>query len=337
MEIDHLRGRYHQEAATMKWDAVLTAMLVAVVGYESSKQDSAPSSAVADVAAPSPVEQLAFEVGAKPDPKTDQPGIHNLMKVAPQIYSGSEPHGDEGFASLEELGVKTVISVDGAKPQVEIAKKHGIRYVHIPIGYDGVPEDAGKSLARAVKEIDTPIYIHCHHGKHRGPAAAAVACVASGAVDNRDARKILERAGTSPDYTGLWRDVEAYVPPAEGAELPELVETAEVGSFTAAMAQVDRAFDNLKLLRDEKWAVPKEQPDLVPAQEALLLQEGLHEAARNMGDSYDDQFKTWLTEEEAKATQLREFLLAKDATSADAHMLVIEQACKQCHKIHRDQ
>jgi hypothetical protein len=163
----------------------------------------------------------------------------------------------------------------------------------------------------------------------------AVACIASGAVNNKDALKILERAGTSKDYKGLWRDVEEYVPPAESAELPALVETAEVGSFTAAMAQVDRAFDNLKLLRDAKWAALKDQPDLVPAQEALLLQEGLHEAGRN-AEGYDEKLKAWLADEEAKATQLRARLLSKDAKAADSHMLLLEQACKQCHKSYRD-
>jgi protein tyrosine phosphatase (PTP) superfamily phosphohydrolase (DUF442 family) len=278
---------------------------------------------------------VALDVNAKPDPKTDQPGIHNLMKVSDKLYSGSEPHGEEGFANLAKLGVKTVISVDGAKPQVELARQHGIRYVHIPIGYDGVPEEAGKSLARAVRDVPTPIYVHCHHGKHRGPAAVAVACIASGDVTSKDALRILERAGTSKDYTGLWRDVEGFVPPAERGVLPELVEIAEVGSFTAAMAQVDRAFDNLKLLRDAKWSTPEDQPDLVPAQEALLLQEGLHEAGRN-ADGYEAQFTSWLAEEETKAKQLREFLQAKDSTSADSHMLLIEQACKQCHKVYRD-
>ena len=101
-------------------------------------------------------------------------------------------------------------------------------------------------------------------------------------MTGKEALSILVRAGTSKDYTGLWRDVEAYTPPPADAELPELVEVAEVGSFTAAMAQVDRAFDNLKLCRDAKWTVPPDHPDLVPAQEALLLQEGLHEAGRNL-------------------------------------------------------
>jgi protein tyrosine phosphatase (PTP) superfamily phosphohydrolase (DUF442 family) len=302
---------------------------------ESTTNNGKPASAESETAAPVASGAVAVDVNAKPDPKTDQSGVHNLMKVSDKLYSGSEPHGEEGFESLAKLGVKSVISVDGAKPQVELARKHGIRYVHIPIGYDGVPEEAGKSLARAVRDVPTPIYVHCHHGKHRGPAAVAVACIASGDVTSKDALRILERAGTSKDYMGLWRDVEGFVPPAEGDVLPELVEIAEVGSFTAAMAQVDRAFDNLKLLRDAKWSVPNDQPDLGPAQEALLLQESLHEAGRN-AEGYEAQFTGWLAEEETKAKQLREFLQTRDSASADSHMLLIEHACKQCHKKYRD-
>jgi protein tyrosine phosphatase (PTP) superfamily phosphohydrolase (DUF442 family) len=269
--------------------------------------------------------------------KADPPGLHNLIKVTGRLYSGSEPHGEEGIASLKELGIKTIVSVDGAKPAVDTARKYGMRYVHIPIGYDGVREEAGQSLARLMREAETPIYVHCHHGKHRGPAAVAVACVAGGDMTGKEALDILVRAGTSKDYAGLWRDVEAYTPPPADAKLPELVEVAEVGSFTAAMAQVDRAFDNLKLCRDVKWTVPPDHPDLVPAQEALLLQEGLHEAGRNLDEGYDEQLRTWLAAAEAQAIELRAALQAQDATGATTVAAQVEQACKQCHAAYRDQ
>jgi protein tyrosine phosphatase (PTP) superfamily phosphohydrolase (DUF442 family) len=273
---------------------------------------------------------------AELNPSTDPVGIHNLMKVSEQIYSGSEPHGEEGFASLAKLGIKTIVSVDGAKPDVEAARKLGIRYVHIPIGYDGVPEEARSSLTRAVTEVRSPIYVHCHHGKHRGPAAAAVACMASGDVTNTEALGILGRAGTSKDYTGLWRDVENFVPPPVDAKLPELVEIAEVGSFAAAMSQVDRSFDNLKLCRDAKWGVPPDHPDLVPAQEALLLTEGLHEAYRNLGEGYDEQLISWLYLAETEAAALRADLQKQDANAANERLLHLEKSCKQCHQVYRD-
>jgi len=274
-----------------------------------------------------------------PPKPSNPPGIHNLQKVSDRIYSGSEPEGEAGFQSLQGLGIKTIVSVDGAKPQLELAHKHHLRYVHIPIGYDGVPNDAGAALARLIRDAEPPIYIHCHHGQHRGPAAAAIACIAAGSIDNKQAIRVLERSGTSKNYAGLWRDVEKYSPPSTDAELPQLVETAQVDSLTAAMSQVDRAYDNLKLCRDARWSAPSVHPDLVPAQEAILLQEGLHEAARNLDNhqkQFDETFKTWLTDAESLATGLQASLAAKNATAADRQLISLEQACKKCHTNYRD-
>jgi hypothetical protein len=268
--------------------------------------------------------------------KAEPAGLHNLMKVTSRIYSGSEPEGEPGITSLQKLGVKIIVSVDGATPKVEMARKYGLRYVHIPIGYDGIHDEAGRSLARLMREAEGPIYIHCHHGKHRGPAAAAVACIAAGDMTAEQAIQILVRGGTSREYAGLWRDVKAYSPPPADAQLPELVGVAEVGSFAAAMAQVDRAFDNVKLCRDAKWTVPADHPDIVPPQEALLLQEGLHEAGRNLGDQYDEQFKKWLADAEALAIELRSALQSEDVNLANERALMIEQSCKRCHTRYRD-
>ena len=99
--------------------------------------------------------------------------IHNVFRVSDRIYSGSSPDGEAGFAELEQLGVKTIISVDGAKPDVESARKHGLIYVHLPFGYDGIPREKLVALAQAADMLSGPFYIHCHHGKHRGPAAVA--------------------------------------------------------------------------------------------------------------------------------------------------------------------
>jgi protein tyrosine phosphatase (PTP) superfamily phosphohydrolase (DUF442 family) len=279
-------------------------------------------------------EEIAgIEVGAAP---AEWPGLHNVLRLTDAIYSGSEPHAEEGFASLASLGVKTVVSVDGAKPNVELARKHGLRYVHIPIGYDGVSKDAALSLARLVKEAEGPIYIHCHHGKHRGPAAAAVACIAAGEATGETAVEILNRSGTSKDYAGLWRDVQAFTPPASGAELPNLVETAQVGSSAAAMAQLDRGFDNLKLCRAASWQSPADHPDIVPAQEALLVREGLHEAGRHLADEYDQEFRAWLAEAESLASGLEQSLRDGQPAAAETQFAGLEQSCKRCHAKHRD-
>src|SRR5262249_8715591 len=155
----------------------------------------------------------------KPDPETEpapqalrfkpqsveRAGLHNVYRLSDSIYSGSSPEGDVGFASLRKLGIKTVISVDGARPDIERARKCELRYVHIPVGYNGIPRPTSLQIAKAVREAEGPFYIHCHHGKHRGPTAAAVALLcADDKCGIEDALAVLKSADTDPRYKGLF-------------------------------------------------------------------------------------------------------------------------------------
>ena len=151
------------------------------------------------------------------------------------------------------------------------------------------------------------------------------------------ALKILERAGTSREYAGLWRDVENYQVPAKDAELPALVEVATVESLAAAMAKIDRAYDNVKLCRKANWGTPYEHPDLNPAQEALLVKEGLRESARNLAGEYGDEFKRWLTEGEFLAQEFEDSLKADSAEDEISRKFqALQKSCRQCHDKHRN-
>ena len=111
----------------------------------------------------------AFANGvAEPTPAA---ALHNVFRLEARVYSGSSPYSEAAFRELAKLGVRTIISVDGAMPAVELA-----RYVHLPIGYDAVPPSRAAELVKAAQGSDGPLYVHCHHGKHRGPAAAATVC-----------------------------------------------------------------------------------------------------------------------------------------------------------------
>jgi len=266
----------------------------------------------------------------------EYPALHSLFQITERIYSGGEPVGPDAFESLARLGIKTIVSVDGAQPNVAEAKKHGLRYVHIPIGYDGVSTNAGLAFTRLVNEVEGPIYFHCHHGTHRGPAAAAVACIAAGDATPQSAIGILRKAGTGTNYVGLWRDVAAFTQPRPDVALPELVEVAKVGSMVAAMASIDRAMDNLKLCRDAGWGVPPGHPDVVPKQEALLLKEALRETGRTLAEDQDERFRQWLAESEQIATQLEADLQALRLREANTAMERLSQSCSRCHKAYRN-
>src|SRR5262249_7822843 len=119
------------------------------------------------VAKPSRLAPIAVGA-AKP---AELPGLHNVFRVSDKLYSGSVPEGELGFRTLQALGIRTVISVDGARPDAATARRFGLRYVHLPFGYDGCPTARALEIIRAVRDLPGPIYLHCHHGKHRSPAA----------------------------------------------------------------------------------------------------------------------------------------------------------------------
>ena len=136
----------------------------------------------------------------------------------------------------------TIISVEGAKPDVAIAKKHGLRYVHLPHGYNGIPQERIKELAKAVRDLEGPIYIHCHHGKHRSPAAAAVACISAGLVQPTAGLAILKLAGTSENYLGLFQAVgSAHMLPVEAhaAVRTDFPESAILPPIAEAMVELE--------------------------------------------------------------------------------------------------
>lgn len=283
-----------------------------------------PSLVIAIVAVTS-----AFVQEAGPEKLEPRPGLENLLKLSPRLYSGGEPQGREGFRSLEELGIRTVVSVDAAKPDVEAAREHGLRYVQIPIGYDGVEPEAAAAMAKALKECEAPIYVHCHHGKHRGPAMAAVALRLDTACPASDAVKVLEMAGTGKDYDGLWHDVERFnAASIDGLDVT-LYETAPVGDIEAEMAAIDRIWDRLKLCRDAEWKTPADHPDIAPAHEALMMEERLRELLRQ--ETTPNELAQGLEESRLAAEGLHKGLSDAVMDDVELHFAALQASCKQCH------
>jgi protein tyrosine phosphatase (PTP) superfamily phosphohydrolase (DUF442 family) len=273
--------------------------------------------------------------------KLDAKHLPNPWQVHPKVISGGLPEGDAAFAELAKLGVKTVISVDGAKPDLMAAKQHGLRYVHLPHGYDGVPEVRVRELAKAVRDLPGLIYIHCHHGKHRSPAAAAVACVAAGLMDPTSAELVLRAAGTSENYRGLYQSART-TRKIDGSALDKLIaafpETTAVPPLAEAMVALEHTHDHLKQVAANGWNPTAAHPDLEPAHEALLLREHFTELLRlDAVQSEPAEFRRYLTESEAAAQDLERALrTGLSADKSSATFAKISQACAGCHKQFRD-
>lgn len=275
------------------------------------------------------------------------PGIENLFQAADRVFSGSQPEGDESFAALQRLGVKTIISVDGTKPEVERAAKFGLRYIHLPHGYDGIPTNTVAKLVKAAQTAEGPFYVHCHHGKHRGPAAVGVICQATAGWTTNRAVTWLKQAGTSADYAGLFAANAGFKMPS--AQELALISTdfpsrVEVSGLVDGMVAVDHRWENLKAIQKAGWRTPGNQPDLVPATEALLLREAYRELGRSSETrARDGDFLEQLRQAEATAAELHALLKegppaagSPGFTRAEALGKALAQNCSTCHKTHRN-
>lgn len=293
------------------------------------------------VSANSPAISLPAMADDKP---RDYPGIHNAVAFHENFVSGSVPEGDAGFDTLAAMGVKTIISVDGAEPEVERATARGIRYIHLPIGYNGFDETRKLQLVRATRDAMQagPVYIHCHHGKHRSAGAAATIAACLGWASPTRGVERMKVSGTSPGYKGLYAcagnakvllasDVDR-VP----SDFPSIWKPT---GYVKGMVEVDAVFEHLKTIEKAGWKTPADHPDLVPAAEAGQLADLFRVLVT---DDYvarrPEEFAALMHDAHAKAQKLEDLIVAneRDRAKLAEQFKLINASCKDCHVKFRD-
>lgn len=279
----------------------------------------------------------------------DAPGLHNVVAFGPEVLSGSMPEGDDGFDSLKAWGIRTIVSVDGSVPEVGRAKARDMRYVHLPIGYHGFDEARKLELARAVRDLPRPVYIHCHHGKHRSAGAAAAVGVTLGWLTAEQAVARMKVAGTAPSYEGLYRCTASASKVADALldnARSDFPEASRPAGLVKGMVEIDLAWDSIKAIQQAGWIAPTDHPDLSPAAEAGRLADTL----RLLRDdaqvkSRPAEFQALLARNAEQAQSLED-LLAKvgpgpisspqGVERINAIASQIAATCKACHSAYRD-
>ncbi len=279
-------------------------------------------------------ERVLYDENGEPE------GLHRHRRWSDQIGQGAQPVGEIAFKNLAALGYKTILTVDGALPEVELAKRYGLRYVHLPIGYDAVPHDVALQIAKTVKITEGPIYVHCHHGKHRGPAAAQIARMCADGISNEDGVQGLVLSGTSENYEGLWRDVRNFeVPSAEAvakvsADLPSRVVPQ---GMRAMMVDLSHRFEYLKASKLLGWKKLPDHPDINPPHEARMLWELCREIDRlEEIEAHGAAFKRFNRDSEKAGVALEKALRADNHAAADRAYGTLKNLCSQCHKAFRN-
>ncbi|MFN9625433.1 MAG: hypothetical protein ACK6AT_04100 [Planctomycetota bacterium] len=277
--------------------------------------------------------------------------LPNAIEVPGGLISGGLPESEQAFQELKQLGVKTIISVDGVKPDVQMAQRYGMRYVHIPHGYDGISESTLGKLTKAVSELPGPIYIHCHHGKHRSPTAAAAVCIARGSIELNQALRILELAGTNPSYKGLFQTVRSAkrIEPNELAKLQvDFPSVCDVSPLVDSMVALDDTFSKLNKWAQAGWKSKPDPsgPSMDAAHEAVLLREHFEEMQRlEELSKYPVEFARILKESEQAAVFIESMLNPISGEirlkpihrkALDVNWTTIRSNCTSCHQQFRD-
>ncbi|MEO0481761.1 MAG: hypothetical protein AAF196_20030 [Planctomycetota bacterium] len=275
-------------------------------------------------------------------------GLHNVFQLSDSILSGAEPEGREAFEQLAEMGVRTILSVDGKEPEVQTAAEFGIRYVHMPIRYRGLTDEERLAIAKTFRELEAPFYVHCFHGRHRGPAAAAVGrVVRDGATREQAVAEMRQYCGTSEKYEGLYAAI-AF------GELPGVDETSaydydfaprrRFDGLRPAMVDLARSSDVVKALARREWKPAEDHPDANARNEAAKMADlfaGLLEM-QEVKDRPED-FRGWMSESQRLAAELndalRRFEDGEAAASDEAKSLAgeLRAVCTDCHVEYRNQ
>lgn len=288
-----------------------------------------------------PATKPAAVVAPAPDAATpaDLPGLHNVVAFDRRLISGAVPEGDAGFDALRAMGVRTIISVDGAEPDLARARARGMRYVHLPFGYNGFNDARRAELARATRDLagDGPIYIHCHHGKHRSAAAAGAVGVSLGWFDAQHAATRMKVSGTAPQYAGLYRCV-AQASPMSQASLDAAAasppERTRPRGMVAAMVAIDEALDRIRAIERAGWRAGSAPEGPLSAADAGLVADQL----RILGQSprvraRGEAFLALLDSNQRDAQALEDLLTqAKpDRQALSGALARLSKSCTACH------
>ncbi|MFO0830765.1 MAG: hypothetical protein U0637_02865 [Phycisphaerales bacterium] len=274
----------------------------------------------------------------------DYAGLHNVVAYHDGYYSGSVPEGDAGFETLEGMGIRTIISVDGAVPDVAAARARGIRYIHLPIAYNGFDHQRTLELARATRDAlrEGPVYIHCHHGKHRSAGAAGTVVASLGWATPQEMVARMKVSGTAPAYKGL------YACAANASVLTEeelntaparFPSVSPPKGFVKSMVEIDEHVEHLKAIEKAGWVAPADHPDLVPAAEAGRLADLLRLCAQSdRAKTQEAAFTESLRRDSDQAQTIEDMLaLAQpDTAQLSRNFAELNNACKSCHAKYRD-
>jgi len=244
------------------------------------------------------------------------------------IHVGGEPAGESGLRALQELGIRSIIDVDATSPGSGIKEHFGIRVVHLPLKYSGITMEEAQVISGLLETLQRPIYVHCHHGTNRAPAAVAVGLVGTGEWNTQDGLALLRACGTDPAFKGLYDSVGSAlrIAPALRRHHPGRIDP---GDLALTMDLVDTEWTRLEQFAHSHWVDPG-----APAIAAQLVD--LLRTTSGFSGEHGSGFAELSDQSIAAAQQLEDMLIAGRHAAATGQLHLLDQSCSACHERYRN-
>jgi len=154
-------------------------------------------------------EILAAEPSSAPAQAIEAPGTSNLYRVSDTLYRSAQPTA-EGFRSLKELGVVTVVNLRSYHSDRQEIGTTGLAYEHI---YMKAWHPEHKEIVRFLQIVTdpkrTPVLVHCQHGSDRTGTMTAVYRIVVEGWSKEDAVK--EMTSEAFGFHRVWRNLPKWI------------------------------------------------------------------------------------------------------------------------------
>jgi protein tyrosine/serine phosphatase len=168
---------------------------------------------------------VAALVGATASPSppaAPAPRIENFGRIGPDLFRGAQL-GPREFEELRRLGVRTILKLNrrGGEEEARLAKKAGIRVVHLPLETFDIDDDDSENVEALCRAMATlrdpslrPLYVHCTHGVDRTGAIVGLYRRLVDGWDLEAIRREMDSFGSGPWRRlltrGVWKVVETF-------------------------------------------------------------------------------------------------------------------------------
>jgi len=156
-----------------------------------------------------------------------EPGLKDFYRVDANVYRGRQPSA-EGFTTLAQMGIKTVIDLRGGwlhmPRERKLVRQAGMRYVEERFSGIFAPHDAqiAKLLAVMQDPSATPVFVHCRRGADRVGTLIACYRMVHDRWTNQQAMEEARTAHFSPLEILMHRYIKRFDPARVNVPAPPL-------------------------------------------------------------------------------------------------------------------